>query len=90
MTASQIKLFTGNVEDPLLALHETSLLGKKLIDGKIALCLRSVQARIRGSQIYCMVFRFDYNTVFQAIWVVVDRYLLGTETHSNQGEQDFH
>jgi len=78
MTASQIKLFTGNVEDPLLAFHETSILGKKLIDGK-SLCV-FVRCKLTSgeSQIHCIVFRFDYNTAFQAIWFI-DRYLLGTE-----------
>ena len=78
MTASQIKLFTGNVEDPLLAFHETSILGKKLIDGK-SLCV-FVRCKLTSgeSQIHCIVFRLDYNTVFQAIWFI-DRYLLGTE-----------
>jgi hypothetical protein len=78
MAPKQIKLFTGNVDDPLLAFHETSLLGKKLIDKKYLCVFVRCKAVSGEGQIYCIVFRFDYNVVFQAIWFV-DRYLLGIE-----------
>ena len=79
MSPIEVKLLTGNIHDPLLDFHSISILGKKLIDGRFLCVFVRCKPGAGESEIQCLVFRFDYNPIFQAVWFV-DGYLLGSES----------